>query len=101
MNLLSRRDLDFLLFEWLGVDELTKRERFAEHSSDTFSALLDLCEELATKYFAPHNKKNDAIEPVFDGEKVTLNPEVKEALERVGNRAFIISMSDGVQVQRD
>ncbi|MHB8997247.1 MAG: mevalonate kinase family protein [Armatimonadota bacterium] len=27
--------------------------------------------------------------------------EVKEALERVGNRAFIISMSDGVQVQRD
>ena len=81
MNLLSRRDLDFLLFEWLGVDELTKRERFAEHSSDTFSALLDLCEELATKYFAPHNKKNDAIEPVFDGEKVTLNPEVKEALE--------------------
>jgi galactokinase len=27
--------------------------------------------------------------------------EVKEALERVGNRAFIISMSDGVQVMRD
>ena len=80
-NLLSRRDLDFLLFEWLRVDELTKRERFAEHSTDTFSALLDLCEELATKYFAPHNKKNDANEPSFDGEKVTLNPEVKEAID--------------------
>ena len=80
-NLLSRRDLDFLLFEWLDVETLTKRERFAEHSTDTFSALLDLCEELATKYFAPHNKKNDAIEPSFDGEKVTLNPEVKEAVD--------------------
>ena len=32
-NLLSRRDLDFLLFEWLGVDELVKRERFADHSA--------------------------------------------------------------------
>ncbi len=80
-NLLSRRDLDFLLFEWLDVEALTKRERFEEHSTDTFSALLDLCEELATKYFAPHNKKNDANEPSFDGEKVTLNPEVKEAID--------------------
>ena len=80
-NLLSRRDLDVLLFEWLGVDELTKRERFADHSTETFSALLDLCEDLATRYFAPHNKKNDANEPTFDGEKVTLNPEVKVALD--------------------
>ena len=42
-TLLSRRDLDFLLYEWLRVDELTKRERFAEHSRETFDAVLDLC----------------------------------------------------------
>ena len=47
-NLLSRRDLDFLLYEWLRVDELTKRDRFAEHSRETFDAVLDLCEQLAT-----------------------------------------------------
>ncbi|HEX2285120.1 MAG TPA: acyl-CoA dehydrogenase [Mycobacterium sp.] len=79
--LLSRRDLDFLLYEWLRVDELTKRQRFAEHSRDTFDAVLDLCEQLATRYFAPHNKKSDANEPTFDGEKVTVIPEVKEALD--------------------
>jgi Acyl-CoA dehydrogenase N terminal len=55
--LLSRRDIDFLLFEWLGVDELTKHERFAEHSRETFEGLLDLCEQLAARYFATHNKK--------------------------------------------
>ena len=66
-NLLSRRDLDFLLYEWLRIDELTKRERFADHSRETFSDVLDLCEELATRYFAPHNKKSDANEPTFDG----------------------------------
>jgi alkylation response protein AidB-like acyl-CoA dehydrogenase len=77
--LLSRRDMDFLLFECLGVDELTKHERFAEHSRETFEALLDLCEQLAARYFATHNKKGDTDEPSFDGEKVTLIPEAKEA----------------------
>jgi alkylation response protein AidB-like acyl-CoA dehydrogenase len=77
--LLSRRDIDFLLFEWLGIDELTKHERFAEHSRDTFEALLDLCEQLAARYFAPHNKKSDTNEPSFDGKTVRMIPEVKEA----------------------
>ncbi len=77
--LLSRRDIDFLLFEWLGVDELTKQERFAEHSRETFEALLDLCEQLATRYFATHNKKSDTNKPSFDGHTVTMIPEVKEA----------------------
>ena len=88
---MSRRDLDFLLFEWLGVDELTKRTRFAEHSRDTFSDVLDLFEELATRYFAPHNKKSDQNEPSFDGTTVTVIPEVKEALDAVA-AADLLSM---------
>ena len=80
-TLLSRRDLDFLLYEWLQIDELTKRDRFAEHSRETFDGVLDLCEQLATRYFAPHNKRSDAEEPRFDGEKVTVIGEVKEALD--------------------
>ena len=88
---MSRRDLDFLLFEWLGVDELTKRTRFAEHSRDTFSDVLDLFEELATRYFAPHNKKSDQNEPSFDGTTVTVIPEVKQALDAVA-AADLLSM---------
>jgi alkylation response protein AidB-like acyl-CoA dehydrogenase len=90
-TLLSRRDLDFLLFEWLRVDELTKRERYAEHSEETFAGVLDLCEQLATRYFAPHNKKGDANEPTFDGTTVTVIPEVKEALDAFA-RADLIAM---------
>ena len=33
--ILSRRDLDFLLHEWLEVESLTKRARFTEHSRET------------------------------------------------------------------
>jgi len=91
-TLLSRRDLDFMLYDWLQVDKLSKRERFAEHSRETFDGVLDLCEQLATKYFAPHNKKSDANEPSFDGEKVTVIPEVKEALDAFA-QADLISMA--------
>ncbi|WP_319450229.1 MULTISPECIES: acyl-CoA dehydrogenase [unclassified Mycobacterium] len=91
-TLLSRRDLDFLLYEWLGVEALTKRARFADHSRDTFDGVLDLCEELATRYFAPHNKLSDANEPTFDGTRVTVIPEVGEALEAFA-KADLIGMS--------
>jgi alkylation response protein AidB-like acyl-CoA dehydrogenase len=91
-TLMSRRDLDFLLYEWLAVDALTKRERFADHSRETFDGVLDLCEELATRYFAPHNKTSDANEPTFDGTRVTVIGEVKEALDAFA-KADLIGMS--------
>lgn len=78
-TILSRRDLDFLLYEWLDVEKLTTLDRFREHSRETFDGVLDLSEQLATRYFAPHNKLSDANEPTFDGQAVTLIPEVKEA----------------------
>ena len=80
-TILSRRDLDFLLYEWLNVEELTKRQRYREHSRETFDGVLDLSEQLATTYFATHNKLADANEPTFDGTKVTIIPEVKRALD--------------------
>ncbi|ORA31482.1 acyl-CoA dehydrogenase [Mycobacterium aquaticum] len=78
-TIMSRRDLEFLLYEWLHVEELTALDRFAEHSRETFDGVLELSEQLATRYFAPHNKLSDANEPSFDGQTVTLIPEVKAA----------------------
>ncbi len=92
--LLSRRDLEFLLYEWLDVELLTKRERFAEHSRETFDAVLDLSEQVATEQFAPHNKKSDACEPTFDGSTVTLIPEVKAALDVFARTGLVASSMD-------
>ncbi len=80
-KILSRRDLEFLLYEWLDVEALTARERFADHSRETFNAALDTAEQIASELFAPHNKKNDSNEPHFDGSAVTIIPEVKTALD--------------------
>ncbi|MPQ98639.1 acyl-CoA dehydrogenase [Modestobacter sp. I12A-02628] len=77
---LSRRDLDFLLHEWLEVETLAKRPRFAEHSRETIDAVIDLASRIAVEHFAPHNRTADEHEPhVVDG-RVQLVPEVAAAL---------------------
>ncbi len=92
--LLSRRDLDFLLYQWLDAEELTGRPRYSEHSRETFDAVLDLSEQIATRHFAPHNKKNDQEEPRFDGERVHTVPEVKRALEAFTKADLLASAMD-------
>ena len=67
-----RHTVDFLLYNWLNVTRLTERERFAEHSRDTFDAVLDTCERIAREKYAPFNRTVDIEEPAFDGEKVIL-----------------------------
>ncbi len=89
-KILSRRDLDFLLYEWLDVEALTARERFAEHSRDTFDAFLDVSAEIAERDFAPHNRRSDLEEPTFDGVRVTMIPEVAAAL-KVFNETGLLS----------
>ena len=80
-RILSRRDIAFLLYEWLDVVSLTRRPRFCDHTRETFDAALSTCEEIATDLFEPHNKKSDQNEPHFDGERVTMIPEVGKALK--------------------
>lgn len=36
-----RPTLEFLLYQWLNVGALNQRARFAEHSRETFDAVLD------------------------------------------------------------
>ena len=67
-----RSTLDFLLYLWLDVESLNKRERFTDHSRETFDAVLDTCERIAREKYAPFNRLVDTQEPQFDGEKVIL-----------------------------
>jgi len=93
-KILSRRDLDFLLYEWLDAESLTTRLRFADHSRETFDAVLDLCEQLAIEKFATHNKKSDQNEPQFDGERVSVIPEVADALQAFADAGLVSAGMD-------
>ena len=74
-----RPTLDFLLYDWLKVEQLSERERFADHSRETFDAVFDTCERIAREKYAPHNRTVDIEEPRFDGEKVILPRATHEA----------------------
>jgi butyryl-CoA dehydrogenase len=78
--ILSRRDLQFLLYEWLHVESLVKRPRYAEHSRETFDGVLELAERIATEQFAPHNRAADEHEPRLVDGRVELIPEIGAAL---------------------
>ena len=89
-TLLSRRDLRFLLHEWLDVESLCERPRYAGHSRETFDEILSLAERIATDRFAPHNRAADAAEPHIgpDGD-VVLIAEVAPALRAFADAGLI------------
>ncbi len=90
-----RCTLDFLLFDWLQVDKtLITRERFAEHSRETFTAVLDTCERIAREKFAPFNRLIDAEEPRFDGERVHLPRATQEAVAAYAESGMLAAAQD-------
>lgn len=94
-ELISRRDIDFLLYEWLDVEALTRRDRFAEHSRETFDAVLDLAADMAERLFAPHNRASDENEPHIGGDgRVVLVDGIKPALEEFAKAGFIAGTFD-------
>ncbi|MGB1563922.1 MAG: acyl-CoA dehydrogenase [Sinimarinibacterium flocculans] len=85
----NRRDLDFLLYELLDVESLCEHPLYAEHSRESFDAMLDAAARLAMEKFANHNARADAHEPhIVDG-KVVLIPEVKQAIDAYIDQGFL------------
>lgn len=81
MNVLSRRDLRFLLHDWLRADELV--------DPDLLEQVMDLAQDLAENEFAPHNRRNDLEEPRFvDGEAV-LHDEVGPAVQKFADAGLL------------
>jgi butyryl-CoA dehydrogenase len=92
MNL--RPTLDFLLNDWLHTTELTQRPRFADHSRETFDAVLETCERIAREKFAPFNRLVDVEEPRFDGEKVILPQATHDAAKAYADSGMLSAAQD-------
>lgn len=63
--LITERELDFLLYEFLDTADLAARARYADHSREVFQQTLQAARRIATELFAPHYAKGDQHEPVF------------------------------------
>ncbi|MFZ9434493.1 MAG: acyl-CoA dehydrogenase family protein, partial [Burkholderiaceae bacterium] len=89
-----RAVIDFLLQDWLRVEELTQRDRFADHSLQTFSQVLDTCERIAREKYAPFNRLVDVEEPRFDGERVVLPQATQEAWDAYAASGMLSAAQD-------
>ncbi|APL95724.1 acyl-CoA dehydrogenase [Sphingobium indicum] len=93
-KLLSRTNLDFLLYDWLEAEAMTERERFADHDRATFSTMIDTAEKIATDWFANHNAKGDKHEPYMEDGKVVLIPEIAKAYGAFRDAGFLATTND-------
>jgi alkylation response protein AidB-like acyl-CoA dehydrogenase len=84
----NRRDLDFLLYEFLDLEGLLAQPRYAEYDRETLDAMLDTAEKIAAEQFLPCAADLDANEPSFDGHKVSIIPQVKAALDAYVEAGF-------------
>ena len=93
-SLLSSRNLAFELYEVLDAQALTQRERFAEHSRETFDAAIGTARSIAEQLFAPHNRKGDEHEPQYVDGAAVLIPEVAPALRAFHDAGFLNATRD-------
>ena len=95
-QVIDRRDLDFLMFEWLRLGDLLKRDRFCDHDPADIAAMLDLAHRLAEREVAPHLRASDQKEPWLDADgDVHVLPEVARAVRLISESGLLGSVFDG------
>jgi len=92
--LIGQMELEFQLYQVLDVEALCAKSRFSEHNKDTFDAILQTADRIATNLFLPHNHIADKNEPTFDGAKVSMIPEVQIAYDAFCEAGFIAGRYD-------
>jgi alkylation response protein AidB-like acyl-CoA dehydrogenase len=82
MAVLDRRDLDFLLFDWLSAEDLAAGGRFPGQTRSDYAAFLDLGERLAENDFLACNKIADRDEPRLSATgDVIVQPDLARAVQ--------------------
>lgn len=84
-----RKTLEFMMYDWLRVQELTSRDRYAAHSRETFDSVLDVSERIALEQFQPLNRLTDDQEPEYINGAVKLPDGVAQALKAYADSGLL------------
>ena len=94
LPLLNPRDIEFQLYEVLGAASLTERERYADHSRETFDAVLATARSLAESELLPHHRESDEHEPFIQEGRVVTPAAVRHAIAAIADAGFIAASHD-------
>ena len=92
--IVNRRDLDFILYETLGLEKILESAHYADYDRESLDAMLDLCQTVAEDQFLSCAAKLDANEPIFVDGKVETIPELKEAIDAYREAGLCASAYD-------
>ena len=77
----DRRDVDFVLYEQLHVEELSKHDIFAEFNKKTIDLIVSEARNLAIKEILPTQAESDREGTIFDSGQVTVPESFHKAWE--------------------
>ena len=92
--IVNRRDLDFQMYEVLGLQDVLAQPRFGAITREDVAAILDTAHALAEEQFLPFAGDLDADEPHFENGKVAMMPQVGEALRAYRDAGFFSASFD-------
>jgi alkylation response protein AidB-like acyl-CoA dehydrogenase len=93
--LVEKRDIEFVLYEQLDVEKLTKTEKFKHCSKDEFNMIIEQVIKFSENVLAPINREGDENSPKWENGNVTLAPSVCNALKEFADAGWL-SMSDSM-----
>jgi alkylation response protein AidB-like acyl-CoA dehydrogenase len=92
--IVSRRDLDFLLYELEGIESLFQTARFAHMDRTQLEIMLDAAQSLAQEHYLPAAAILDAEEPSFVNGTVRVPPAAGPALRAFADAGLFAQTFD-------
>jgi len=94
-SVINRRDIDFLLRDWLNIGAVLDRPHFSAHSTDSIDAIITLAQDLAERELVPLLRPSDIEEPSMgvDGQ-VRVLPGVSRAVQLLSEAGLFASVFD-------
>jgi alkylation response protein AidB-like acyl-CoA dehydrogenase len=93
-NLVDERDLKFVLFDLLGVQDLAKSERFEYIDQETLEMLLDEALKFSEQRLHPLNLEGDKIGVKYEAGHVTAVPGMREAYQEFVQSGWLTQSED-------
>ena len=87
----SRRNLEFLLYEVNRVEQLSALPYFADHTRETYDLVMDTALKLARNLIYPYLREMDEKAPFLENGEVKVHPAVRTMMKEWGEGGWISS----------